>query len=155
MMGRMKRRAAHPTAQEIQALVDGELGEARAAAVRQHCESCSDCRQIREGCVAVCDLLAADLPPELLRPMWPQIRNELHRVSARRFDLFFAAGTSALAAAGLVLGILLGSLGAPARDRQQQDIWSAIGSSLTGEARGALSGTYVPSGDSGDPGASR
>ncbi len=147
MTGDMKTRTRHPAPEELQALIDGEMEETRAAAVEQHCLTCTSCRQAHDDLVAVYDMLAADPPPEPLRPMWPRVMQGLHPAPTPRFGLSFAVGTSALTAAGIVLGILLGSLGAQSPASQQQDIWSAIGSSIMIESDETLFENYMPDSD--------
>jgi len=152
MTGGMKSETRHPTQQELQALVDGELDESRATAVQQHCLDCTDCRQLRDEFLAVYEMLDAAPSPEPLRPMWPQVRQRLHPEPTPRFGLSFALGTSALTAAGIVLGIFLGSLGTRSYDSQQQDIWSALGSSIMVETDATLFDTYMSDTDTGTTG---
>ena len=98
---------------KIQACLDGELTEAEAVSVRRHCESCRECGRAWRDMSAVWEaLLKADAPP-LPLPLWPALERELVREQAVRPRpwprLTYAGGALAATAAGLLLGLWMGS----------------------------------------------
>jgi anti-sigma factor RsiW len=94
---------------KIRKLLDGELPPDEAAAVRAHSALCERCGEALADLKAVYGALKADREPELLRPMWPVVKRGLTPRSLPTFNFSFGLATSVAAAAGVVLGVLLGT----------------------------------------------
>ena len=95
----------------LQAWLDGELDESDSAAVNRHVESCERCAGALRELEALRGAITADAESEPLRPMWPAVKAAAYPVSRTRFGFSFGLATSLAAAAGLVIGISLGSFG--------------------------------------------
>ena len=134
----------------IQALLDGELPDAEAAAVKAHCDGCERCGRALTDLRAVRRVLETDRDASLFRPMWPAVRDGLARRSSPRFGVSFGLATSA-AAAGVVLGILLGSPREVPRYPSEVSGTYAEGSFLGDDSVPTLDEIYVDSfGEDGD-----
>jgi len=94
---------------KIRAWLDGELPDAEAATVRQHCEICPQCRRTWQEMAAVWDTLALAAAPRLPRPIWPELEAKLVRREPAWHRVALATGGVATAAAGLLLGLWLGT----------------------------------------------
>jgi len=139
----MNETGSHPDGREILALLDGELSPERAEAVREHCESCAECRRTREELSSVGRMLRSRPEEEPLRPIWPDVRERLESSDRPLLRPLFGLAAAAAVAAGILLALIL----FPAeRPREQSDgpyLWSAVGSSL-GESGGEpFSNTYT------------
>lgn len=107
----MKSREEGHVIDRIQAFLDGELGEDEAGAIDRHVASCGGCSEELERAKAVRGALSADAEASPLRPMWPAVKSRMYRESRPGFSLSFGFATAVAAAAGLVIGISLGSRG--------------------------------------------
>jgi anti-sigma factor RsiW len=107
----MKGHEVEHVEERLQAWLDGELDESESAAVKRHVESCGRCAGALSELRALREAIADDAESQPLRPMWPAVRAAAYPVSRTRFGLSFGLATSLAAAAGLVIGISLGSLG--------------------------------------------
>jgi anti-sigma factor RsiW len=128
----------------LQAFLDGELSTSEAAAVEDHCSDCPACGAALEESRAVRALMAVDRGDEPLRPTWPGVRDALPRRVPGRPSLAYLFGASALAAAGLFLGLYLGaeSVPSPAATASESS-WSSFSSTLGTGSPGNLAGIYL------------
>ncbi|MFH1680143.1 MAG: hypothetical protein ABIH26_05790 [Candidatus Eisenbacteria bacterium] len=125
----------------IRACLDGELAPEEAERVRTHCARCDACGREWSEIEGLYRTLAADAASEPPRPVWPAVRE---RLAERRFRLPripFAVGASAAVAAGLLLGLLLGSA-ARAPESTTESGWSEVGTLLT-DAGTSLGDLYL------------
>jgi anti-sigma factor RsiW len=115
---------------KIRACLDGELAPDEAARVRAHCARCRACHRAWTEIENLYRILESDTGAEPLRPVWPGVRERIGepRRGLARFP--FAVGASAAAAAGLLLGLLLGSVGETLGSRAESS-WSEVGTLLT------------------------
>jgi anti-sigma factor RsiW len=92
----------------LQAWLDGELAEADEE-IRNHIDRCESCSKALQEARAVQSALRADSDRPPLRPMWPAVIGAMSREARPRFGFSFGLATSFAAAAGLVIGLALGS----------------------------------------------
>ncbi|MBM3320881.1 MAG: hypothetical protein FJY73_09425 [Candidatus Eisenbacteria bacterium] len=125
----MERHETHVT-EKIRACLDGELAPDESAWVRAHCARCETCHRAWTELENLYRILESDAGAEPLRPVWPGLREHIAepRRGALRFP--FAVGASAAAAAGLLLGFLLGSAEGWLVSRAENS-WSEVGTLLT------------------------
>ena len=126
----------HPRGYVLQAYFDAELSDTDAAVVDEHCRDCARCREILADLNAVQQRLASDKMDVSPKPIWPHVAPGLQRERKHRIGFVFALGTTAACAAGLVLGLLLGT---PANNNQSEEngdsrnslgyLWSGGGNS--------------------------
>jgi len=129
----------------IPALIYGELPEDEASQIREHCQTCPACRsEIREFS-AVQDMLESRPVFEPIRPVWPQLLDQL-ALSTRPWSRpVFAFETGLAAAVGILIGVLVGSMTSQVEEDQYLDTWSAVGSSITQDPRYGLPNVYLAS----------
>ena len=104
--------------ERIRSCLDGELSDAEAEAVRSHCRTCPECARAWEELSALAELLPVDLTDRESRSLWPAVRARLVARPSWFTGARFAVSASAAAAAGLLLGVLLG--GAPGSERTEE-----------------------------------
>ncbi len=135
----MEKRNSH-VEDRIQAMLDGELNDREALPVREHCDVCSSCRGALEESLAVREMLSRDASPRMLRPVWPEMANRLSGKGPTGNRRTFALATAVAILLGLSLGLFIG---APSRTAQtESDLWSHVGSTLTGDSS-TLSSAYI------------
>ena len=107
----MRRGDGHP-AEELTALLDGELSEEEAGAVRAHVDGCTDCaaelRSLAEVRELVRQLPALELPPgfyEGPRRRVPSMPVAVNMPGTRRRRRLAVAGLSAAAALAVVVAL--------------------------------------------------
>ncbi len=160
----------------LRAFLDGEMSPAEASSVRAHCAGCSDCARTLEGFRAVGTALREGDPAAFARSSWwpaidarlrrrrdprwrtdprwgadPRGRADSRGHAASRRRAAYAAGISALAAAGLFLGLQLGAMSGAATS-DGATAWSSASPSLQGESAGNLTDLYLISGAEEDSG---
>lgn len=96
---------------KLQAWLDGELPRAEGEELERHVEGCARCAEAVEEAKAVLEALRSDADAEPIHSMWPAVRAAIAPAEARRFGFAFGLATSLAAAAGLIIGIALGSSG--------------------------------------------
>jgi anti-sigma factor RsiW len=136
----------------IQACADGELAREEEAQVRAHCGSCASCGAALAELEAFYSVLESDEDRRLLHPVWPRVLERIERRRSPFARVPFAVSASAAAAAGLLIGLLLGAsggIGAAEPGNGLQGDWSEIGSTLTG-AGTTLDDLYLADGASGE-----
>ncbi len=122
----MRERENH-VADRLQALVDGELSPEEERTVRDHCEQCERCGSLLREVEDVYRRLG-DLPPaDLEESLWPVVQGRLRGRTARR-SLPFAVGASAMAAAGILIGLLLGPASGTDPAAGGETTWAEMGS---------------------------
>jgi anti-sigma factor RsiW len=97
--------------EKLQAWLDGELPRSEAEELERHVERCARCCETLEEAKAVLEALRSDGDAEPLHSMWPAVRARIAPGGARRFGFAFGVATSLAAAAGLIIGMALGSTG--------------------------------------------
>ena len=129
--------------QRLEAFVSGEATAEEAARIRAHCDECPDCRRALTEAQAVWGVLGEAAPPALPASLWPVVEARIERQRSPRARLTWALGASAAAAAGLILGIVLGSqfLGAPGA--WEQETWTQVGSLIADGGESTLDEVYV------------
>ena len=128
----------------LQPFLDGELAASEAAAVEAHASKCPACGAALSGLRSVHALLALDPGVEPIRPVWPSVRDALPRRSPGRPSPAYLFAASALAAAGLFIGLHLGG-GTAARTAAiaPETAWSSLSSTLGSGSPGNLAGIYL------------
>jgi anti-sigma factor RsiW len=130
---------------KLEAMLDGELTRAEASAVRAHCTGCKKCGAALGELEMIDGALEMEREPSPLRPMWPAVREALVHPSVPRFGFSFGLVTSAAAVAGVVLGVLLGSLDElPEHPLEAAETYS-VGSYLGDDSVPTLDEIYVAS----------
>ena len=107
----MKGRETEHVEEILQAWLDGELGEVEAEAVRGHLAECESCSKALQEAKTVLSALSAEAETSPLRPMWPAVKAGISPAPKTKLGLSFGLATSLAAAAGLVIGLSLGSPG--------------------------------------------
>ncbi|RPJ42746.1 MAG: hypothetical protein EHM19_09960 [Candidatus Latescibacterota bacterium] len=122
----------------LQAFADGELSPGEAERVRAHSAACPACARALAEIESVNAALNAYEETRLPPSIWPGLAERLERRRPFFWSVPFAVGASAAAAAGLLIGLWLGSaagLGggqaALAGETLRGD-WSEVGSLLSG-----------------------
>jgi anti-sigma factor RsiW len=110
----------HPSGSELMAWRDGELPTAAADALAAHVAVCTACSGEVQALDAARALLAGDPAPPLA-PTWPKIAAA--RNSRDRLGRSFAWAAAAACAAGVALGLLVGSPPQPS-GVEDADAWS-------------------------------
>ncbi len=128
----------------LQPFLDGELPASEAAAVEAHASTCPACGAALAELRSVHALLARDGGVEPIRPVWPAVRDALRRRSPGRPSLAYLFAASALAAAGLFIGLHLGE-GTATRSATvgTESAWSSLSSTLGSGNPGNLAGIYL------------
>lgn len=146
----------------IHACLDGELAPAKDEAVRAHCRLCADCGRAfaqseRVQAVLVDDARAAQDAAAAEPSVWPAVCARLRERRRPRFGFVMIATSSAAAAAGLMIGVLLGpgtELFSPSAGQTQastqwtQTGWAEIGS-LLADGTTTLDNVYLSETDEG------
>ena len=115
----------HPDSQRLMAFLHGELAEAEASLVQDHCSSCAECRQVLDGFGAVQNLLQADIADQKPQPVWPVVAREMSQNRGRVFSPSFVFGTVAACAAGIAMGLLMGSPSNTMVTEQGNEAWAS------------------------------
>lgn len=135
----MNAHGPHPGEPRIMALIDGELAPSEAGEVRDHCSSCSSCAKILEEFSRVRETLGSHERGEPVRPIWPAVRERREKARLPVFRAASTATAAAMAATGVVIGLLVGSaVHRPAATRGAY-LWPLVASSIGGQ-----SGATVP-----------
>ncbi len=132
-------------ADRIQAYLDGEVSPAEAESIRDHCSRCAICGRDLAESAGLRDLIRSDPAPLPARSVWPGVRECILPTARPRFGPLFAFGASAAVLVGLLFGIAVGSMRPPASSGESEDIWSAVGSTMTGGERDGLGDVYFMS----------
>ena len=140
--GGMDRAEMNHIEEKIRAYLDGELPPAEADGIREHCRSCPRCGRALEESKALHRVLEADAALDPPQSLWPLVRARLERQDGSGLRLWFALSASGAALAGLLLGVILGSL-EESRDSWQQETWTEVGSLLAGGAETTLDEAYL------------
>lgn len=125
----------------IQRYVDGELSAAEFEAMRTHCETCADCAEQLDALTVVGDRMREVPSAAPLADMWPAVRGSLAGRGSWRHEWRLALGTSALTAAGFLIGFYLGAIRPSAA--QPEDLYTSLGSTLPTGGEASLSGQYL------------
>ncbi len=163
MMGRNSERArsSGPTRgaqgehvlDRLQAYLDGELPRVDADAVHAHIRTCPGCARAWREHEAVWKSLSAELTPSPPPSLWPSIHARLAPAVSRRMRTALAAGGLAASLAGLVVGILLGSVRQVPQVTWQEETWTQVGSLLADESGTTLDDVYLAAAAERDGGA--
>jgi anti-sigma factor RsiW len=146
----------------IHACLDGELAPVEDEAVRAHCRLCAGCGSVfaqneRVQAALIDDARAAHDAAVVEPSVWPAVRARLRERRRPRFGFVMIATSSAAAAAGLVIGVLLGpgtelfnrSTGQTQASTQwTQEGWTEIGS-LLADGTTTLDNVYLSETDEG------
>lgn len=127
----------------LQAWLDGELSEAEGAKTRSHVESCAQCSRALKETEATLKALRKYEDAEPLRPMWLAVRAGMAAGARPRFGLSFGFVTSAAAAAGLIIGIMLGTPGRSSAPLEENGSEYSIESTLDDGTVMTLDDMYV------------
>ena len=128
---------------KIPALIYGELPDDEANEIREHCRTCPACRsEIREFS-AVQGMLESQPVSEPIRPVWLQLLDQLEPSTRPWSRPVFAFGTGLAAAAGMLIGVLVGSMTSQVEEDQYLDTWSTVGSSITQDPQYGLPNVYL------------
>lgn len=131
---------------EIQArlrgFVDGELPQDLAHEVRAHLDDCAECASELAALRAVQDALLAVPDATPIAPMWNAVRRRRERPS-KRFSWTLALRTSAFGLAGVLIGLLLGTVHPASTEAESTDLWTDLGSTYGTEAGSSLSDEYL------------
>ncbi len=123
--------------------LDGELPAAEAERVRAHTEACPGCARAAAELRELRTLIRADAALPSPGPLWPGVRERLRpRLDPRR-RFAYAAGVSALAAAGLFLGLHLGASAPAAPTGPPAGTWETVSPVLGGGTAGNLTEVYL------------
>ncbi len=128
--------------ERIEALLDGELADAEQAALVRHIGSCEKCAAVRAGAKRLHAALAAEKRPEPLRPVWAAVGDRFDRAIGPRASTAFRLAATFAAAAGIILGLFIGSLTGPSA-AGNEGTWSDIGSTLGAESGTSLDEIYL------------
>ncbi len=115
---------------ELQLFVEGGLEAADARAVRDHLDTCPECRRTCAEILKLTELLDSTRAPELKHSLWPGVHARLVASQRVTYSPRFRVGIAFAAAAGVAIGMVLGSDGEGEVSRS--DLWSLVGSSVTG-----------------------
>lgn len=134
----------------IQACLDGELSPREEAKIHAHMKNCEACTAIWTESVGVCEILSADHAGDPIRPVWPSVRRRLREERSSRTGIAFRLGASFAAAAGLLIGLYMGSIdlsGGIAGTETDKETWSEFGSLLGMESDGSLDNLFLSADD--------
>lgn len=138
----MREPESHPSGRAILALLDEELAPGDAEKVSAHCDTCEQCRQLREELSSVGETLRAHVASGPLRPVWPVVQDRLDRASRPILRAAFGVATAAAIVVGVFLGLLAGTAESRRAESGGANLWSVVGSSLGEGGSGTLSGAY-------------
>lgn len=128
----------HPKDLVLLAFGDGELPEAEAQAVAEHCTICAECSRLLTDFEAVRVSLAADLQLAGPQPVWPLVASRLQHERSRRIGPMFALGTTAACAAGIVLGLMLGTPPSQSSTENDSVAWTSVDQIRSGSGSASL-----------------
>jgi hypothetical protein len=138
----MRTSSPHPEEKKLLALLDGELAPVVADQIREHCGACAQCRDALQDLSAVHEMIRAHAPSGPLRPAWPFVKDRLGRGSLPRLRSAFGVATTAAALVGVLLGVVVGSIGNRQTENEGSYLWSRITSSSAEEGCGTLPDIY-------------
>ena len=130
----------------IQACLDGELPPREEAEVRDHVKRCETCRAAWDEMEAIAALLSADSAEGPGRSLWPGVRDKLRAERSPRASVAFRIGASLAAAAGILLGLYMGSIevnGDSLSAATDATVWSEYGSLLGTESGASLDDLFL------------
>jgi len=134
----------------IPAYLDGELKADEAERVLAHCRACASCGRVLDESTRVMERLRAAAAPDPARSFWPYVRAEIARAAERRLGPAFAFGATAAVAAGIALGLLVGTVDRPATAiSTEETIWTTVGSTMFGDSQVAFGDSYLSFSDDG------
>ena len=107
----------------MNSLLDEELLAGDADRVLAHCGECTRCDALMRRSSQVKRMLALLSPPRPAESMWPLIERRIRQKPSFMYRYGFALGASALAVAGIALGLLVGAWFAPPDDLRGTE-WS-------------------------------
>lgn len=116
----------------LPAYLTGELAEAETKEIEAHLAGCDRCSKVLHELSLLRETLASDPQPEPLEPVWTAIDGKLRPAVTERFN-FRVAVSAVAAAAGIMLGIYMGTVEGPTQTEPSYPLWSAVGSSFSGE----------------------
>ena len=128
---------------KLQAWLDGELSENEGEKIRSHVDSCAQCSRALRETEATLEALRKYEDAVPLRPMWPAVRAGMAAAARPRFGLSFGFVTSAAAAAGLIIGIMLGTPGRSSAPTGENGSEYSVESALEDGAVMTLDEMYV------------
>ncbi|MBU1700222.1 MAG: zf-HC2 domain-containing protein [Candidatus Eisenbacteria bacterium] len=131
---------------KIESFLDKELSPAENDAVQEHCATCPVCERLLKEQIAVRKMLAGVTGSEPIRPMWNGVRERLIKSEPQRLKSAFALGATA-AAVGVCVGLFVGSLQTHAPEMESSNLWSNVGSTITGETDELLPSLYLNTSD--------
>ncbi len=131
---------------KIEACLDRELSPQEKAEVHAHINQCDRCAALWKESEKVRAAFAADKSDGPLRPVWPAVQDRLieSRLSGR--GIAFRLGASVAAAAGLLIGLYMGSIdvtGNGKMTQMEEETWSEFGSLLGMESSGSLDNLFL------------
>jgi len=135
----------HPLGPVLQAYSDGELVGAEAAAVEVHCGACDECREVLAELAAVQDRLQVAAPEAMPSSIWPAVAAQVKREQGQRLGPAFAMGTTAACAAGIVMGLLVGTPPTSEQGDSDQVAWTSSSQLWSGSGSASLLDVYSPS----------
>jgi anti-sigma factor RsiW len=127
----------------LQAWLDAELSGAEAEELERHVERCARCSEALEEAKAVLEALRSDRDAEPIHSMWPAVRARVAPSGARRFGFAFGVATSLAAAAGLIIGMVLGSSGDLPQSQATVDSGYSEASLMSDNSMAGLDDIYV------------
>ena len=128
--------------ERIEALLDGELSGNEEAALLRHIGMCERCASVRAGAEEIRAALAAGERPEPLRPVWAAVSERFDPTIHPRSSMAFRFGATFAVAAGIIIGLLLGSMSASSTT-ETGGVWSKLGSTITTQSESSLDQIYL------------
>ena len=120
----------------IETMLDGEVGIDEEKRIRDHYESCTECRKALESSVAIRRLLD-EYPPQVSSlSVWPAVSERLARERSALYRFAAAAVMTACAVGGVSLGLYLGSRHPSAPPPRGGALWSTIESTVAADSPG-------------------
>ena len=135
----------HPTGPMLQAFFDGELVGAEATKVEAHCRDCDECRGMLAELAAVQDRLKMTGTETMPSSIWPSVAAQVKREQGQRLGPAFAFGTAAACAAGIVMGLLVGTPPTSEQVDGDQVVWTSSSQLWTGSESASLLDVYSSS----------
>lgn len=133
-------------ADRIVPCLDGELSPREETEVREHVKSCAACAAVWKESEEAAALLEADAPGESAPPIWPAVRAKLREKRSGRITVAFRVGASLAAAAGILLGLYIGSIrfdDAYRNATADSSAWTEFDSVLGTESDSPLDGLFL------------
>jgi len=135
----------HPLGPVLQAYSDGELVGTEATAVEAHCGECDECREVLAQLAAVQDRLQMVGPEAMPSSIWPAVAAQVKREQGQRLGPAFAMGTAAACAAGIVMGLLVGTPPTGEQVDGDQVAWTSSSELWSGSGSASLLDVYSSS----------